>query len=250
MELLIGLLMLPIVVGFFFATVFLPMALVFGGVVCALVSIWRLALEIAGGWEPLGVFNRRVLIEVDELRIPPLVNLGARYPQFIHCARDRHVHEREVVLGRDEIGQMLVQAQRLLAGQYQIQLLRCYDDLPSHSPQADNGLDWTNGYNTGGSIDVSLVDAEGGFVDLGPIRNAPEGGNLTIDDIDSTLVPIGVRENRRALAAALLGVGFVNHPHQWWHWSFGNEFWAETTGLSPVLFTAVHLATYLSQQGV
>jgi len=36
-------------------------------------------------------------------------------------------------------------------------------------------------------------------------------------------------ENRRLLSSALGAVGLVNHPARWWHWSYGDRFWARTT---------------------
>jgi len=32
------------------------------------------------------------------------------------------------------------------------------------------------------------------------------------------------------LGAALSGAGLVNYPTEWWHWSFGDRYWALTTG--------------------
>jgi len=28
------------------------------------------------------------------------------------------------------------------------------------------------------------------------------------------------------LIAALTGAGFTNYPSEWWHWSFGDRYWA------------------------
>ncbi|WP_244137038.1 M15 family metallopeptidase [Burkholderia pyrrocinia] len=32
--------------------------------------------------------------------------------------------------------------------------------------------------------------------------------------------------NRHVLIAALTGTGFTNYPSEWWHWSFGDRYWA------------------------
>ena len=34
------------------------------------------------------------------------------------------------------------------------------------------------------------------------------------------------RANRARLAACLGAVGFVNYPTEWWHWSYGDRYWA------------------------
>ena len=38
------------------------------------------------------------------------------------------------------------------------------------------------------------------------------------------------RANRDVLIAALTGAGLVNYPTEWWHWSFGDRYWAFLTG--------------------
>ncbi|MFC7580895.1 hypothetical protein ACFQ23_12765 [Schaalia naturae] len=31
------------------------------------------------------------------------------------------------------------------------------------------------------------------------------------------------------------GAGFVNHPAEWWHWSYGDPYWGLITG-HPALY--------------
>ena len=40
----------------------------------------------------------------------------------------------------------------------------------------------------------------------------------------------------RALAAALEGAGLVNYPTEWWHWSYGDRYWAYATGAERALY--------------
>jgi D-alanyl-D-alanine dipeptidase len=37
------------------------------------------------------------------------------------------------------------------------------------------------------------------------------------------------RHSRGVLAAAPHSVGFVNYPTEWWHWSYGDRYWAIKT---------------------
>jgi len=30
----------------------------------------------------------------------------------------------------------------------------------------------------------------------------------------------------------MAAAGFVNYPSEWWHWSYGDRYWAFTTGPS------------------
>ena len=38
------------------------------------------------------------------------------------------------------------------------------------------------------------------------------------------------RANRDILTGAMSAAGLVNYPTEWWHWSFGDHYWALTTG--------------------
>jgi D-alanyl-D-alanine dipeptidase len=47
------------------------------------------------------------------------------------------------------------------------------------------------------------------------------------------------RANRELLARALRGAGLVNYPTEWWHWSYGDRYWALVTGAPAALFGPV-----------
>jgi D-alanyl-D-alanine dipeptidase len=36
--------------------------------------------------------------------------------------------------------------------------------------------------------------------------------------------------DRAILAQALRPAGLVNYPTEWWHWSYGDRYWALVTG--------------------
>ena len=36
--------------------------------------------------------------------------------------------------------------------------------------------------------------------------------------------------------------GFVNYPTEWWHWSYGDRYWALTTGAAAALYGPVELS--------
>ncbi|QNP68429.1 dipeptidase [Streptomyces roseirectus] len=47
------------------------------------------------------------------------------------------------------------------------------------------------------------------------------------------------RANRRLLIDALGAVGLVNYPTEWWHWSYGDRYWAMVTGAACALYGPV-----------
>ncbi|MGS0893959.1 M15 family metallopeptidase [Burkholderia stagnalis] len=39
-------------------------------------------------------------------------------------------------------------------------------------------------------------------------------------------MPSSAARNRQTLIDALIGAGLANYPSEWWHWSFGDCYWA------------------------
>lgn len=42
--------------------------------------------------------------------------------------------------------------------------------------------------------------------------------------------------HRTVLGKALGAAGLVNYPTEWWHWSYGDRYWALTTGAPAALY--------------
>ncbi|GIG61248.1 D-alanyl-D-alanine dipeptidase [Longispora fulva] len=83
-------------------------------------------------------------------------------------------------------------------------------------------------HSTGGTVDLTLCTAEGTELDMGTLVN-----DSPLASADACFtgapVPAAARANRDLLGAVLSAAGFVNYPTEWWHWSFGDRYWALTT---------------------
>ncbi|MEU9337007.1 M15 family metallopeptidase [Streptomyces sp. NPDC048290] len=82
---------------------------------------------------------------------------------------------------------------------------------------------------SGGAVDLTLCTADGAELPLGTEVNAtPEesGGRCrtAAPGLDAE-----ARANRTVLGRAMTAAGFVNYPTEWWHWSYGDRYWALTT---------------------
>lgn len=91
-------------------------------------------------------------------------------------------------------------------------------------------------HTAGAAADVVLTSPEGDLLDVGcPIDATPEesGGRCYTDHPDVTGEALLLR---RALVDALSGAGLVNYPTEWWHWSFGDRYWALVSGAPHALF--------------
>ncbi|MFG2827963.1 nitrilase-related carbon-nitrogen hydrolase [Streptomyces sp. NPDC048434] len=91
-------------------------------------------------------------------------------------------------------------------------------------------------HSAGGAVDLTLVTAEGQEVDMGtPINASPEESNGACYTGAPDLTP-AARTNRRVLNTALTAAGLVNYPTEWWHWSYGDRYWALATGADHALY--------------
>jgi D-alanyl-D-alanine dipeptidase len=77
----------------------------------------------------------------------------------------------------------------------------------------------------GAAVDLTLIGENGPF-DLGtPIDATPEQSNGACF-FEATNISRDARTNRSLLADVLTAAGLVNYPTEWWHWSFGDRYWA------------------------
>jgi len=77
----------------------------------------------------------------------------------------------------------------------------------------------------GAAVDLTLIGEHGPF-DLGtPIDATPEQSNGACF-FDAANISREARTNRALLADVLTATGLANYPAEWWHWSFGDRYWA------------------------
>ncbi|GAA0457714.1 nitrilase-related carbon-nitrogen hydrolase [Streptomyces olivaceiscleroticus] len=98
-------------------------------------------------------------------------------------------------------------------------------------------------HSAGGAVDVLLTTADGAELDMGTRLNAdPEESGGACYTHAPGLRP-EARAHRRILCAALSGAGLVNYPTEWWHWSYGDRYWAVMTGAEHCLYGPKELST-------
>ncbi len=84
------------------------------------------------------------------------------------------------------------------------------------------------GHPTGGAIDVTLMK-NGTEVFMGTEFNDEPDETENRTYLNAENITREEHELRTILAKALGGAGFVNYPPEWWHWSFGDKYWAYRT---------------------
>ncbi len=87
-------------------------------------------------------------------------------------------------------------------------------------------------HSTGAAVDLTLVDERGRVVNMGsPFdepteRSYPEHFAGAVDDQGRE-----AHANRQLLASVMREAGFVRHPNEWWHFSYGDRAWARENDL-------------------
>ncbi len=92
---------------------------------------------------------------------------------------------------------------------------------------------------TGGAFDVTLIYSSEELVDMGTVYDAEPSECDNACFTDAPNISPQAKKNRVLLKACLENVGFANYPYEWWHWSFGDRYWAYSTGQNHAIYGPV-----------
>lgn len=101
-----------------------------------------------------------------------------------------------------------------------------YDKAKNLVSPPSNDSNAPSPHLTGGSVDVTLCDSLGRFLDMGSYFDEASELSWTAALESSLKVDTNMQENRRILYHAMTSVGFTNLPSEWWHFDYGNQLWA------------------------
>jgi D-alanyl-D-alanine dipeptidase len=86
-------------------------------------------------------------------------------------------------------------------------------------------------HSTGAAVDVYLIDGNGKPLDMGILaKDWMEDKDGALSQTDSQRISHEAQRNRHLMSQALSAVGLVNYPTEYWHWSYGDRYWAHQTG--------------------
>ncbi|MFC4529580.1 M15 family metallopeptidase [Sphaerisporangium dianthi] len=91
-------------------------------------------------------------------------------------------------------------------------------------------------HTAGAAVDLTLATDDGAEVDMGtPVNANPEESDGACYT-GAPNISDAARQNRKILSTALEAAGLVNYPTEWWHWSYGDRYWAMTTRTPTALY--------------
>lgn len=96
-------------------------------------------------------------------------------------------------------------------------------------------------HSTGAAVDLTFAMASGeplemgGAIDaIGPISYPHHHAEAAAAHPQGQQA--GWHRKRLLLAAVMEGAGFAQHPHEWWHFSYGDQLWAWRTGQGRAIY--------------
>jgi zinc D-Ala-D-Ala dipeptidase len=82
-------------------------------------------------------------------------------------------------------------------------------------------------HSTGGAVDLYLVDRQNNPVEMGiPVGDWMQDVDGSLSQTDSECISEAAKKNRDIMSSVLTELGFVNYPTEYWHWSYGDRYWA------------------------
>jgi D-alanyl-D-alanine dipeptidase len=196
-----------------------------------------------------------------------LVNLK-NYSKNIIISLDPEIRKEEglpedVCYVRKGVAKRLLKAQRLLPKGYRLKIYDGYRTLSTQRklfvshykmlrkkhPNLDNRIikEMTEKFiasafkypphATGGAVDVTIVGPDNKELDMGTNINETRKESYT----NSKKISKEARMNRRLLVRVMRKAGFVNYYAEWWHWSYGDRYWAAVSKKKRAIYGTLNI---------
>ena len=90
-------------------------------------------------------------------------------------------------------------------------------------------------HTTGGAFDITIIKNDYRHLDMGTRLGEFNKKTSTY----SKYITKENKMNRRLLINILEKVGFVNYPTEWWHWSYGDRYWAAVRNVRLSIYNSI-----------
>lgn len=219
--------------------------------------------------------------EIEKVRVEdnrePLIDLAIEFSdlRFDESRKFVQTISPSISFGRRRIGQMLSDAQKFLPAEYRFLIKECYRPLSVQQKFWNDHENYLRKkfslwsvqeireecskyvapvtvapHSTGGAVDLILTDSDGEWLDMGSQFNAEPSGCEYRTYFSSDKISETARRNRDILWKAMTSAGFMNYPTEWWHWSYGDKYWAYLTNSPMAHYSSVELSEIYSGRRV
>lgn len=205
------------------------------------------------------LLNDRRVLEVDRRECgEPMVSLRGLHPRILIDETRSKISNRSPYFcyARESVAARLIQAVEMLPEEYSFFMKEAYRPLatqtksfsraqndyrtlfPEESDQRIYELACqfvappeVAGHPTGGAVDLTLLFHQE-EVDMGTEYNDTPAPPENRTWLHSEFIGEEARANRALLTRVMEAAGFINYPTEWWHWSYGDCYWACLSGSS------------------
>lgn len=95
-------------------------------------------------------------------------------------------------------------------------------------------------HSTGAAIDIYLINNKNYAVDMGiETKNWMQDIDGSISATNSSKITQEAKEYRNIMSNVLEEVGFVNYYTEYWHWSYGDKYWAYYKKEANAFYTSI-----------
>lgn len=101
-----------------------------------------------------------------------------------------------------------------------------------------DGIDLYPPHSTGGAVDVEIMDELGQVIDFGMEIKDWSRVDASLCQTEVVGLSEGAKKNRALLISVMEAAGFVNYSREWWHFSYGDQYWACLTGQTHAMYSS------------
>lgn len=94
-------------------------------------------------------------------------------------------------------------------------------------------------HSTGGAVDIEIVDEHGRVIDFGMEVKDWIAVPAELCETRHAGLTDAAQANRLLLCDAMEAQGFVNYVREWWHYSYGDRYWAWLRGKRHAIYGPV-----------
>lgn len=81
-------------------------------------------------------------------------------------------------------------------------------------------------HNTGAAVDLEIIDGNGQLLDMGMTAKDWKVVEPDLCLTNNPQLPAKIKANRQLLCDVMHSQDFINYPTEWWHFSYGDRYWA------------------------